>query len=178
MASTHNKQYEIVGRHKPTEKNPSPKVYRMKLFAPNKAVARSRFWYYLSLMKKVKKANGEVLETHEIFEKKPNVVKNFGIWIRYDSRSGTHNMYKEYRDTTLNGAVDKMYSEMASRHRARRSSVQIIRTARIAAKDTRRDNTKQFLDSKIRFRLLHRIPRAENKRYTAVFRASAPSTFF
>merc|ERR1711977_584014 len=28
----------------------------------------------------------------------PRKVKNFGIWIRYDSRSGTHNMYKEYRE--------------------------------------------------------------------------------
>jgi large subunit ribosomal protein L18Ae len=34
-------------------------------------------------------------------------------------------MYKEYRDTTLNGAVDQMYSEMASRHRVRFPCIQV-----------------------------------------------------
>jgi hypothetical protein len=27
------------------------------------------------------------------------------LWLRYDSRSGTHNMYREYRDLTTAGAV-------------------------------------------------------------------------
>lgn len=40
-----------------------------------------------------------------MFEKSPLRVKNFGIWLRYDSRSGTHNMYREYRDLTTAGAV-------------------------------------------------------------------------
>lgn len=41
----------------------------------------------------------------QIFEKKPLQIKNFGVWLRYDSRSGTHNMYREYRDLTVCGAV-------------------------------------------------------------------------
>eukprot|EP00879_Flechtneria_rotunda_P001259 GHRR01001406.1.p2 GENE.GHRR01001406.1~~GHRR01001406.1.p2 ORF type:complete len:102 (-),score=20.37 GHRR01001406.1:1455-1760(-) len=61
----------------------------------------------------------------QIFERKPTTVKNFGIWVRYQSRTGYHNMYKEYRDTTLNGAVDQMYSEMASRHRVRFPCIQV-----------------------------------------------------
>ena len=100
-------QYEVVGRHKPTEKKSNPTVYRMKLFATNQIVARSRFWYYMSLLKKVKRANGEIVEVHEIFEKNPNTIKNYGMWLRYDSRSGTHNMYKEYRALTLCSAVQK-----------------------------------------------------------------------
>jgi hypothetical protein len=40
-----------------------------------------------------------------VFEKSPLRVKNFGVWLRYDSRSGTHNMYREYRDLTTAGAV-------------------------------------------------------------------------
>jgi len=35
-------------------------------------------------------------------------VKNYGIWVRYMSRTGFHNMYKEYRDVTLNGAVEQV----------------------------------------------------------------------
>ena len=171
-------QYEVVGRHKPSEKDPNPKVYRMKLFADNTVVARSRFWYYMSLFKKVKRANGEICEVHEIFERNPNHVKNFAIWIRYDSRSGTHNMYKEYRDTTLTGAVAQMYSELSGRHRARKSCIQIVRTAVLKASECKRPSTLQFHDSKIKFRLNHRIARPSAKRYSKIFKATAPSSFF
>jgi len=41
----------------------------------------------------------------QVYEKKPLTIKNFGIWLRYDSRSGTHNMYREYRDLTTGAAV-------------------------------------------------------------------------
>lgn len=34
---------------------------RMRIFAPNETVAKSRFWYYLRQLKKVKKANGEIV---------------------------------------------------------------------------------------------------------------------
>lgn len=33
-------------------------------------------------------------------------VKNFAIWLRYNSRSGTHNMYKEYRGLSRAEAVE------------------------------------------------------------------------
>ena len=127
-------------------------------------------------------------------------MKNFGMWIKYNSRSGTHNMYREYRDTNLNSAIDTLckyfklflscirtqsfidafpskYSlnyllplslyyhiiasdplhlpltsifhfsldnDMAGRHRSRNKSIQIIRTATVAAKDCKRVTTTQF----------------------------------
>lgn len=40
-------EYQVIGRHLPTEHNPTPKLYRMRLFAPNEVVAKSRFWYFL-----------------------------------------------------------------------------------------------------------------------------------
>lgn len=120
-------QYQIVGRHLPTEAEPEPQVYRMKMWSTNKVRARSKFWYFLRKLKKVKKANGQIISCDEIFEEKPTVVKNYGIWIRYQSRTGYHNMYKEYRDVTLNGAVEQMYTEMAGRHRVRAPCLQIIK---------------------------------------------------
>jgi large subunit ribosomal protein L18Ae len=45
----------------------------------------------------------------KIFEKYPTKIKNYGIWVRYQSRTGYHNAYKEYRDVTLNGAVQQLY---------------------------------------------------------------------
>lgn len=61
----------------------------------------------------------------QIKEKKPQKVKNFGVWIRYDSRSGTHNMYKEYREMSRTDAVEAMYQDMAARHRSRFRSIHV-----------------------------------------------------
>lgn len=40
-------EFQVVGRHLPTESDPTPKIYRMRIFAPNDVVAKSRFWYFL-----------------------------------------------------------------------------------------------------------------------------------
>lgn len=40
-------EYQVVGRHVPTEADPNPKIYRMRIFAVNEVVAKSRFWYFL-----------------------------------------------------------------------------------------------------------------------------------
>ena len=121
----------------------------MTIFAPNEVVAKSRFWYFLRGLKKVKKATGEIVSVKvvrtsqtkiidfpplatfgpnkqiQLHEKHPEKVKNFGIWIRYDSRSGTHNMYKEYREMSRSDAVEALYSDMAARHRARFRSIHV-----------------------------------------------------
>ena len=54
-------EYQVVGRHLPTANEPTPKIYRMRIFAPNEVVAKSRFWYFLRQLKKVKKASGEII---------------------------------------------------------------------------------------------------------------------
>lgn len=56
-------EYEVIGRHLPTEANPTPSMYRMTIFAPNVTVAKSRYWYFLRGLKKVKKATGEIVST-------------------------------------------------------------------------------------------------------------------
>jgi hypothetical protein len=59
-------EYQVIGRHLPSETNPSPKLYRMRIFAPNEVVAKSRFWYFLMKLKKVKKANGEIVTLNKV----------------------------------------------------------------------------------------------------------------
>ena len=64
---THNvHQYLVVGRHFVTEKVPNPQIYKMRIFANDTVRAKSKFWYYLRKMKKVKKANGEILSVNEV----------------------------------------------------------------------------------------------------------------
>lgn len=60
------KQYLIVGRAKPTEKEPEPKVYRMRVFAPNTVVAKSRFWTLMRKQKKIKHTGAELIALHEV----------------------------------------------------------------------------------------------------------------
>ncbi|CAL1709002.1 unnamed protein product [Somion occarium] len=166
-------EYQVVGRHLPTEAEPKPKIYRMRIFAPNEVVAKSRFWYFLRQLKKVKKANGEIIGVNVIHEKKPLKVKNFGIWIRYDSRSGTHNMYKEFRELTRADAVKSLYQDMAARHRARFRSIHILRVVEIEkTDDVRRPYIKQLLQPNLKFPLPHRVQKVRS-----TFVAHRPSTF-
>ncbi|KAG5622135.1 hypothetical protein H5410_007353 [Solanum commersonii] len=170
-------QYQVVGRALPTETDEHPKIYRMKLWATNEVRAKSKFWYFLRKLKKVKKSNGQMLAINEIFEKNPTTIKNYGIWLRYQSRTGYHNMYKEYRDTTLNGGVEQMYTEMASRHRVRHHCIQIIKTATIPAKLCKRESTKQFHDSKIKFPLVFKKVRPPSRKLKTTYKATKPNLF-
>ncbi|KAF4373675.1 hypothetical protein G4B88_029625 [Cannabis sativa] len=59
-------QYQVVGRALPTESNDHPKIYKMKLWATNEVRAKSKFWYFLRKLMKVKKTNGQVLAINEV----------------------------------------------------------------------------------------------------------------
>lgn len=78
------KEYQVLGRHLPTANDATPKIYRMRIFAPNEVVAKSRFWYFLRWvwngiakgiseadgfvrkLKKVKAANGEIVGVNQV----------------------------------------------------------------------------------------------------------------
>lgn len=78
-------EYQVVGRHLPSESNPIPKLYRMRIFAPNDVVAKSRFWYFLAKLKKVKKANGEVVSLNVVCPQQLNVDATSTNFIFYRS---------------------------------------------------------------------------------------------
>jgi large subunit ribosomal protein L18Ae len=44
MTKTILKEYHVVGRKVPTTADPSPQIFRMRIFAPNEVIAKSRFW--------------------------------------------------------------------------------------------------------------------------------------
>lgn len=87
-------------------------------------------------------------------------------------------MYREYRDVSLNAAIDTLYNDMAGRHRARFPSIQILKTAVVDAKDCKRVSCTQFHNNKIRFPLAHRSLRAPSKQLRTVYLANRPSTHF
>uniref|UniRef100_A0A4X2KEV2 Large ribosomal subunit protein eL20 n=1 Tax=Vombatus ursinus TaxID=29139 RepID=A0A4X2KEV2_VOMUR len=126
-------------------------------------------------LKKMKKSSGEVVYRGQVFEKSPLRVKDFGICLRYDSRSGTHNMYREYRNLPTAGAVTQCYRDMGALHRARAHSIQIMKVEEIPASECRRPAVKLFRDSKIKFPLPHRVLRRQHK---PRFTTKRPNTFF
>eukprot|EP00042_Codosiga_hollandica_P009523 m.21954 g.21954 ORF g.21954 m.21954 type:complete len:176 (-) comp33321_c0_seq1:130-657(-) len=160
-------EYVIVGRKNPTPGFPQPPLFKMTIFAPNVVVAKSRFWYFLSQLHKAKKMAGEIVSIKEINQKGRATIQNFAIWLRYDSRSGTHNMYREYRDTSRASAVTQCYRDMAARHMTRTHAIQIIRVDTIEAAKTRRAHMKQFFESKIKFPLPSRKLPGSNKTFVA-----------
>ena len=66
--------YQVVGRKAPTENDPTPQVYRMKLFAQNEVIAKSRFWYFMHQMRKMKKTTGEILDVNEVHDLADNSI--------------------------------------------------------------------------------------------------------
>ena len=40
-------------------------LFRMKIFAPNHVIAKSRFWYFLRQLRKFKKTTGEIVSCEQ-----------------------------------------------------------------------------------------------------------------
>ncbi|XP_032612307.2 large ribosomal subunit protein eL20-like [Hylobates moloch] len=171
----HLREYKVVGRYLPTPKCHTPPLYRMQMFAPNRVVAKSSFWYFVSQLKKMKKFSGEIAYSGRVFGKSPLWVKNSRIWLRCDSLSGTHNLYQEYQDLTTAGAVTQCYRVMGARHCAQAHCIQIMKVEEIAARKCRRPSVKQFHDSKVKFPLPHPVLRHQHK---PRFTTKRPNTFF
>ena len=98
-------------------------------------------------------------------------------------------MYKEYRDTTLTGAVSQMCKfplvsltrtvdmEMSGRHRAPHESIQIIKTSIVPTKDAKRDHSRAYSRNSIKFPKVKSIKRAPVKSLKTTFKASRPIMF-
>ena len=104
-------------------------------------------------------------------------MKTYGIVLKYQSRTGNHNMYKEFRDVSLNGAVSQLYMEMSGNHRANHDTIHIIRTTVLTEKSQiRRPKSLLYRDNKLKFPVIKTFPRASNRRFRTVFKANRPST--
>merc|ERR1712083_677503 len=168
------RQFYVVGRALATEDEPNPQLYRMRIFARDAVLARSKFWYHMKRQHKIRRIQGEIVNTSEIFEKKPSVIRNYGIVLRYLTRTIIVNMYKEYRDTTLCGAVSQMYLELAGRHSAAKESIQIIRTSVVQDKDVKRNQIAQFARGE-KFPKTVNIKRPPSRSLGSTFKAVRPT---
>ena len=66
------KEFKVIGRRFPTEKNKNPTLYRMRIFAPDEVAAKSRFWYFMKKLRKIKKTNGQLVYIAEVINPIPH----------------------------------------------------------------------------------------------------------
>jgi large subunit ribosomal protein L18Ae len=60
------RQYIVLGRRTPSEKDPNPNVLALRVFAKTKVSAKSKFWYHMRSQQKLKSAQGQILSVHEV----------------------------------------------------------------------------------------------------------------
>jgi large subunit ribosomal protein L18Ae len=144
------------------------------VFAKNSVIARSHFWYEMKRQNKVRKCQGEIINVSEIFERRTSAVKNYGIVFKYLTRNDYVNMYKEYRDVSLNGAVAQLYTEISGRHSGRHECLHIIKTVEVADADCKRTHVSQYTDGKLRFPKLTQIKRAPLASQKSTYKAARP----
>jgi large subunit ribosomal protein L18Ae len=60
------RQFQIVGRALPTDKVPEPPLFRMRVFARDPVLARSKYWYHMKRQHKIRKVQGEIVSTSEV----------------------------------------------------------------------------------------------------------------
>lgn len=59
----------MIGRKLPTGREKVTPLYKMRIFAPDAIVAKSRFWYFLRQLKKFKKTTGEIVSIKQVSAK-------------------------------------------------------------------------------------------------------------
>ena len=155
------KQYLLVGRAKPSEKEHEPKVYRMRVFAPNTVVAKSRFWTLMRKQKKIKHSGGELITIQEVppILLSPRCTKlRTSVSGSTEWSSGT-SLARATTTCTGSSATPAFAApsarcvllhasfidmDMAGRHRARAETIHVIRTAVIPQDKLRRQETKTY----------------------------------
>jgi large subunit ribosomal protein L18Ae len=64
------RQYVVIGRAKPSDKEANPTLFRMRVFAKDQVRARSKFWYFLKRYKNIRKVQGQTVAVHEVGKQK------------------------------------------------------------------------------------------------------------
>ena len=78
-------------------------------------------------------------------------------------------MYKEYRDVTLDKAAQKLFDDLAGRHKAQRKDIHIIDVREISDHEVKRDRVSAFTQPNLKFKNPFRVPKAPTKRQFRVF---------
>merc|ERR1719384_1014042 len=153
------KQYEVVGRSKPTDKLPKPDVYSLRVFAQNPVQAKCLFWKHFGFLTKSKASKAELLSCKVVKEKDTDKISVYQFVIKYRSRTDWHNMVKEVRSLSMVEAARKLYVDMAGHHRTFASAMSVIMCQKIKDKDAIRPYILQYNDPDVKFKSPFKVMR-------------------
>lgn len=159
------RSYTIIGRRTPCAAEANPAAVRMKIFAKNDVQAKSRFWYFMKRITKVKAARGEILSIEENIPTDTTTARNYRITLSFQSRTGIHYMTKEIRAVSEVDAVERLYSLMGGSHRARFNNIQIMNIAEVNADELKHHCP--FADDKVAFPRIGRVHHVRKATYIA-----------
>ena len=171
------RRFLVYGRALPTESNPEPEVVVVRIFANNEAVAKSRFWKLNLRVHKLKKRDSEIIKVTELSEKNTTTAKNYGIYLRYRSNTGFHNLFKEFRATSLKEAVNQMYDEMGGNYKCSSERIQILQAHELNKEQLRLRNPRCLMwndTETIKYPLWKRTARKTDAKYETDFAANRP----
>ena len=168
------KHYQVIGRPLPTAEVANPPAVRVQVFAPDAVIAKSIFWNTARRIARIKKSHGEILAVREVIEPEPTRAKTYGIWLTYKSLRATHNIYKEFRDTTTEGAVMRMYQEMGGTHNVKANEIIIVKVTEIQPDDVRHRSIEQFVEPGVKFPILKQSIRPANLAHKKIFSRHRP----
>ncbi|KAH0788273.1 ribosomal protein L18ae [Histomonas meleagridis] len=169
------KNYEVIARPLPTEAVPNPAAIRVQVFAADEVIAKSKFWGVARRIARLKKSHGEILAVKHVIEPEPERVKNYGIWLTYRSTNSINNIYKEFRDTTTEGAVLRLYQEMAGTHNVQSKNISIIRVSEIKDEDVVHHNLRMFLNNNVKFPILKKSIRPAHPSQKKILSSKRPT---
>ena len=146
-----------------------PEIMKMRIFAPNYVVAKSRFFYNMKTMKGIKTTHCEILGCTEIKGTTPGKIKNFEVSLKiYNRRVGFINTRKEYRDVSRAKAVSASYIDVASRNRGKFFDINVIGVKAVGAGAVRNNNMQQFVAEGVKFPLTHVVAKVPNVTFSTV----------
>ena len=177
LVTERGREFLVFGRQKPDEQNPSPKIVAIRVFAKNPVLAKFKFWSMARKESKLKRTKGEIIRVSEVFDRPENKGLNYGIYVRYRSKKGIHNAYKEFRAVNKKDAIDKMYNEMGGCHKCPSKDIEIIKIDLLTQEQLRVRKPRCLLWSntaKINYPIWKRTGRKSERKFENVFNRSRP----
>ncbi|EIW74873.1 ribosomal protein L18ae, partial [Coniophora puteana RWD-64-598 SS2] len=152
--------------------DPTPKIYCMRIFAPDEVVAKSRFWYFLRRSNEIIGVNVVYFDPLQLARSTwPSNVESC-IWLRYNSHSGTYNMYEGFRELSSAHAVKRLYYDTYGTVPVFLDDSRLPFIGLQKSNDVRRPCIKHLLQPNLKLPLPHRVAKSKSK-----FVAQRPTTF-
>merc|ERR1711972_856848 len=106
---------------------------------------------------RAKKSTIQILRVQKRGQEYGGRAETFGFCLNYQSRTHRVGMYKEIRATTETEAANKLVADLAGRHRAKSSSIQITACREVPKSKVRRLINKQLTNELVSFRYPYNV---------------------